>query len=360
MDPLTALRFPAAFWVMLFHYVTVLPQGGIRDWSIIGKGYLAVDFFFILGGFILSHAHGEEIILKRISFKDFYIKRLARIYPLHFLTLLLYIAGIQIAAHMDLFETYASSLQKYKDYMAVHTVANHLMLLHGWWFEANLAFNKPSWSISSEWFAYLLFPVLVLAAFGIKSKNALLLSVIFLGFIWVLSPAAVSHPMTELTYNFSILRIVPEFILGMALYCFGRHYALTVRAKAIFYACISLIIILSLFPVSPLCFIFLFGVTIYSAAEMSAQGYEGFFSRWLPVYLGKISYSIYMLHFVVLDALYIFWATLFYDNKVTSWMLLAIWLSMFALTFVLSPIIYQLFEKPCRFWICRRFLEKKE
>jgi peptidoglycan/LPS O-acetylase OafA/YrhL len=359
MAPLTALRFPAAFWVMLFHYVTVLPEGGIRSWAPVGKGYLAVDFFFILSGFILSHAHGEELLLKRLSFRDFCIKRLARIYPLHVLTLALYVAGILVVMNADQFGAYAQYLQKYKDYLTTYSVIDNLLLTHGWGFESDLTFNKPSWSISSEWFAYLLFPFLIPVVAGIKSRHLLSGAVLFLIGVWVLTPFIVFHPMTELTFNFSVLRIVPEFILGMALYAFGRQYALTLPAKNLFYVCCALIMALSFFAVSPIYFICLLGAVVYSAAEMCAQGYDGFFSRRIPVYLGTISYAVYMVHFLVMDALYVFWVVLIYGNQVTLDMFLLIWLCMFALTFALSPLLYQFVENPCRFWICRRFLDKK-
>lgn len=83
---LTSLRFFAALWVVLFHYwpdltgVSTLP-------SFIAKGYLGVELFFILSGFILCHVYRSAVEEGRFEYGGFLWARLARIYPVHLVTL---------------------------------------------------------------------------------------------------------------------------------------------------------------------------------------------------------------------------------------------------------------------------------
>src|ERR1700744_4959496 len=75
---LTGLRGVAALWVVLFHMELETPI------PIIEKGYLGVDIFFILSGFILMHVYADR---KEFNYNEFVRARLARIYPLHMLSL---------------------------------------------------------------------------------------------------------------------------------------------------------------------------------------------------------------------------------------------------------------------------------
>ena len=83
--PLTSLRFFAAFWVVLFHYWPALSAAAAP--MVVGKGYLGVELFFILSGFILCHVYRTEVEEGRFAYGGFLWARLARVYPLHLATL---------------------------------------------------------------------------------------------------------------------------------------------------------------------------------------------------------------------------------------------------------------------------------
>ena len=86
LRPITALRFVAAMWVAVYSFWENLAGAG--QVGLVAKGYLGVELFFVLSGFILCHvylaAHGE----KRFSYRDFLWARIARVYPLHIATLI--------------------------------------------------------------------------------------------------------------------------------------------------------------------------------------------------------------------------------------------------------------------------------
>ena len=83
---LTTLRFFAALWVVLYTAWEHLNVG--FEPTLVSKGYLGVEVFFVLSGFILSHVYLEAAGEKRFSYRGFLWARIARVYPLHLATLI--------------------------------------------------------------------------------------------------------------------------------------------------------------------------------------------------------------------------------------------------------------------------------
>lgn len=152
---LTGMRGIAAWLVVLYHIrlsVAGLPHSVV---AVLAKGYLAVDFFFLLSGFVIWLSWGERLRRGGIgAVPGFLWRRLARIWPLH-----LFMLGCAVALALLLL-----ALGKHD---AVHQpfadLPLHILLLQNWGFTDHLAWNDPSWSISTEWAAYLLFPLLALS-----------------------------------------------------------------------------------------------------------------------------------------------------------------------------------------------------
>src|SRR5690348_10816730 len=93
---LTPLRGIAALWVVLFHFCWRFPAiHPDRYTGAVYKGYLAVDLFFILSGFVITHVYKESFALRVTAqrYRDFLKARVARIYPLHIAVLLLFVAA---------------------------------------------------------------------------------------------------------------------------------------------------------------------------------------------------------------------------------------------------------------------------
>lgn len=164
---LDALRGIAAIAVAFFwHYVhfftygnsserltaenrfLVLPFYRIFHWFY-DYGDICVDFFFVLSGFIFMIVYGRKISKKEISFYDFFIKRFSRIYPLHFLTLMIVVLELWYMANVK-----TSFIYTHNDFF--HFILNVLMLQAGW-FDMWQTFNGPSWSIAIEFAGYMMF-----------------------------------------------------------------------------------------------------------------------------------------------------------------------------------------------------------
>src|SRR5436305_1921821 len=138
LDALTGLRFWFAFLVVCHHSLNRWFGPGARVVS--DFGYIGVDFFFVLSGFVLAWSARPDVGPLR-----FWWNRFARIWPLHLTTLLLALAlGVAVASG------------------GVAALLPNLFLVQAWWPQPDVyfGFNAVSWSLSCEVFFYLCFPLL--------------------------------------------------------------------------------------------------------------------------------------------------------------------------------------------------------
>ncbi len=160
LSSLTGIRFYAALLVYVYHVVLTIP--GVNALSVSSlfsnAADVGVSFFFILSGFILTYNYADVFRdgISAASYTRFVWDRLTKIYPVHVLTLLLVLPIATFSPHLPL------------DWRAVPF---HLLLLQCFWPSSTPAFsgylNVPSWSISCEWFFYLLAPVVMFFALRI-------------------------------------------------------------------------------------------------------------------------------------------------------------------------------------------------
>ena len=158
---LTGVRFIAAFWVLLYHFQAPLDRLGLLIpvfSDLLRVGRLGVDLFFALSGFILTYTYltklGPRLAVKAAAI--FWWLRLARIWPVHFV--MLNVAGLAVVAQS---KVTGSSFDR--DWLNPVDYLKNLFLVQEWGPNPQRGWNFVSWSLSMEWLAYLLFPLLVLA-----------------------------------------------------------------------------------------------------------------------------------------------------------------------------------------------------
>ena len=155
---LTSLRGIAAWWVVIFHFRQLLPANtpAILQ-TIAAQGYIAVDLFFVLSGCVitLNYATWFRRPTPR-AYANFLALRLARIYPLHVVMMLFYLLTAIVLALASHHPTLGP------EYNPTYFLLS-LVLLQNWGFTNDTAWNVPAWSISTEWFAYLIFPLLAVS-----------------------------------------------------------------------------------------------------------------------------------------------------------------------------------------------------
>ena len=150
---LTGIRGLAAIWVALLHassYVLLDNALSSSVVNIIKRGWLGVDLFFVLSGFVISYVHQSDFA--RLGVKEYarFLKlRLARIYPAHLVSTLLLIPMVLGAMF---FSPYHFSDEVQESY-SVEKLGYSLALLNGWGFPNSIGWNIPSWSVGSEWCA---------------------------------------------------------------------------------------------------------------------------------------------------------------------------------------------------------------
>lgn len=281
---LTTLRFLAALWVVLY---TAWPHLEVGFTPVaVTKGYLGVETFFVLSGFILSHVYLEAAGERRFSYGGFLWARLARVYPLHLVTLFGMI-GLGAAATVAGLSIDGSLT----DWRALPA---HLTLTHAWGLATSSAFNHPSWSISAEWAAYLGFPAFAVVAWRLRDRPVLatgLAAVFALALYAAFEPLA-GYSLTEATFRWGALRIVPCFALGCALYLIHRRGGVPFAGPVALISGIALLTSASLGLWDAITVLAAGGLILGLGSLDNARA--GILGSKTGVYLGEISYSIYM------------------------------------------------------------------
>lgn len=296
LESLTVIRFFAAIYVVLYHFSgRVIPF-----WSQIGSGYLGVDLFFVLSGFILMYNYGGDDVISSSGFyRRFFSARFARVYPA-------FLLGFILAAPTAIL--YAFRRHPGVEALTKITTAgvSTLLLIHAWSPRLAPFWNFPSWSVSCEAFFYLCFPFLALRLRGWSVRRSLLVSIACA----MLAPGLFSYvlvkgPSAGLE-NMPIARIA-QFALGMAvgqIFLTRQHRSPLGALWALL--AIGLTIATAAFlprvPYFPRIFVAtpVFALLIYTLArsEQPDRGKKGFAWRGL-VLLGDASYSIYILQWPV-------------------------------------------------------------
>jgi peptidoglycan/LPS O-acetylase OafA/YrhL len=287
IKPLTSLRFFAALWVVVFHYWPHLAVAGGMP-AFVAKGYLGVELFFVLSGFILCHVYLPQVEEGRYGYGDFLWARLARIYPMHLVTLVA--MGLMAGGAL------AFGLSVDPNVLSFASLPANLTLTQAWGLAPVAGWNHPSWSISAEWFAYVSFPAFAALTIALRRWPGVAVAAA-LAFIAVMYPAfqaIAGFPLTKATNAWGALRIVPCFALGCALYLAWRTGVADSRkalAGAAFFT--FAVIAAACFGVPDALIVSGFGGLIISLAQVSKSGSQHFSHPFL-VYLGEISYSVYM------------------------------------------------------------------
>ncbi|KRE53936.1 acyltransferase [Phycicoccus sp. Soil748] len=293
LPALTGLRALAALWVVLFHYRTDLEA--LAPWlapfhRLLGAGYLGVDLFFPLSGFVLAYNYAD--VLRSFSWRStraFVQNRFARVWPVHVVTL-----------HVDLAMAVAAGTLGVGEgghRRTVEAYVQNLFMVHNWWNDRP-SFNGPAWSISSEWFAYLLSPLLFLAVGRVRRARVLVLLAALAYAAMLTTYALFALPNGNLEHLFFV-RIMGEFLGGAFLCLAWVRGGFSVRRLLPLFP-LGLVAV-ALVPAASSGDYWLAPVLGLSVAALAAS--SGWATRWLStswmVAAGEASYCLYMTHYLL-------------------------------------------------------------
>jgi peptidoglycan/LPS O-acetylase OafA/YrhL len=344
------MRGIAAVGVTLFwHYSHFGPyrpfEGFAAEW-LYRYGWMLVDFFFVLSGFVLSHAYLEKLADRRVRPYEFFILRFSRLYPLHLVTLL-FVATLQFyrtSSGMGSFVYHENDL--------FHFFLNLGFLQQGI-IRTEYSFNGPAWSLTVEELSYLMFFVsmfffaayrrlafLVLVGVGILINMAALHVHVFnlevsrglVGFFGGCLAYQLHHFAREKNQSFRLAALASIALIGVV-----SHYVQSGYPRS---AQILLIHSLVIFPAIVL-------------IVLNAPPLKQLMSFRPLAYVGEISYSLYMIHFpvqLVLDTVGEANQLGFRPGRIEFFILYA------ALTVAASVASFHFFERPAQAIIRRSLM----
>ena len=365
LSNLTPLRGIAALWVVVFHFSEIVAKFvDPHTTLLISKGYLMVDLFFIMSGFIISHVYEQSFQnnIQSTPFRQYIVARFARIYPLHLFTLLLLVILAAITG----------AWSPIQDPAAIPT---HILLLHSFGIHKIFTWNVPSWSISAEWWAYMIFPLLVIFLNRNKKFAMALLSLfVILSYIAIMFWIARKNPFDpripvphnlDTTFDYGYLRGFAGFVSGMILYkIYDSGLFRNIFQKdltAILAILISLICLH--FGVNDGFDIIMFAALVLVFAVNNGKLHV-ICNNPIAQFLGKISYSIYLIQTFPVIPVFAglkLPGLVYANHSATASFLTGAGYCLIYICIVigLSCLTYYGIEKPGRKWINKRWGKEK-
>ena len=333
---LTICRAIFAGWVFAYH-VDLHAHFSISLGfyaGVVRRGYLGVDGFFLLSGLILTLVH-PELGKSPAGAVRFWLKRLARIYPVHLAVLLVLAAVTLIGFALGV-------APRDPGRFTLSSMLENLALIHGWGMAPQLAWNYPSWSVSTEWAGYLLFPALWFCLWRLPDRFTVLLAVLCLA---ALAEVDFRADGLNLTFAYALLRFFPEFILGIA--TAKLLPALAARVPAVALAALgAVIILLALLAAADVFVVAGLWMLLAAFAAEAIAGRAAMLPRLrLLRFLGILSYAFYM----SFGTIELFLAQLYRHlgiDPASSKLIYAA--AMTGFTFLLAMSLHNLVEEPAR------------
>ena len=358
---LDGLRGVAAVMVVMLHIFEAHSTSPLDQ--VINHGYLAVDFFFVLSGFVIGYAYDDR--WHKVSIADFFKRRLVRLHPM-------VIMGMIVGAICFYFQGGAlwpliSSIPVGKMLLVMLIGFTMFPLpptmdIRGW-FES-YPLNGPAWTLFYEYIANILYAV-VIRKF---SKRALAVFVFIAG--CALVHLAVTRGEGDLIGGWSLepeqlrvgfTRLMYPFFAGLLLSRVGK---LTYIKNAFLWCSLLIIVVLSIPRIGgtthlwmnglyeALIIIFIFPLVVYMGASGNVKGN---YPNRICKFLGDISYPIYITHYPLIY-IYTAWVR---DNKVSLQRGWPFGFLVFVSAIAIAYVSLKFYDEPIRAWLKKKILSKE-
>ncbi|MGO4445021.1 acyltransferase family protein [Mycobacterium sp. 2YAF39] len=361
---LSGLRIVAAVWVVLFHFRPLLEQAapGFRSAlaPVLNCGAQGVDLFFILSGFVLTWNYldrmGESFSWR--STLHFLWLRLSRVWPVYLVTM--HLAALWIIFTLNVGHIPSEAANQ----LTAGNYVRQFLLVQLWvapYFDGT-SWDGPAWSISAEWLAYILFGALVLVIFRI-ARATRARGLFFLAVAATLPPLVLLMA-TGLFYTpWSWLpRIIMQFTAGALVCAAVRRLHPSDRARTgagvasllIAAAIVGILYLLDAHPIPTIydsaALVDLLFVPLMLTLAIGAGTLPALLSLRPMVYLGHISFSLYMVHELVHTTWN--WMVMQFELRLGSDLAgKAVLLGLLAVALIGAVLLYHVVEEPARRWM---------
>ena len=367
-DLLDGLRGVAALMVIWYHVFEGFAFASNSAIETLNHGYLAVDFFFILSGFVIGYAYDDRWG-KSLTMKDFFKRRLIRLHPM-------VIMGAVLGAITFCIQ---GSVQWDGTHVAISMIMLSLLCtiffipaMPGVGYEVRgngemFPLNGPCWSLFFEYIGNILYALFIRRL----SNKALTVFVVLLGValaafavfnVSTYGNIGVGWTLDGVNFLGGSLRMLFPFSLGMLM---SRNFK-PMKVKGAFWICTIALIALFSVPylegLEPLCMngvyeafcvIVAFPIILWIGASGTTTDKQ---STKICKFLGDISYPIYVIHYPLM---YLFYAWLIRNQLYTLGETWQVALCVYALCIVLAYLSLKFYDEPLRKYLAKRFLSKK-
>ena len=352
ISSLTSLRGIAAIIVVMYHLEPKLRD--VVDYQtpfpFIADGQLMVDFFFILSGFILAHAYAPDRARAGswLDVRKFFARRFARVYPMHAFMLVVFLAYeiVDVLVHRVMLGQ--PDRLWFEGGTSIGSYFTNILLIQAWGIHDTLTWNQPSWSISAEFAAYLAFPILVWV-FSIRNSAVVAAIAAVLAFASLVAIQEANGRLTA-SNGYAVFNCLAEFTIGIVLYYWISLDKLCGQRGIAFIqlAVFAAIVIFISAGASDIFVVPLFA--LLTVACRSDRGWLGkVLSRPFFLWLGRISYSLYISHYIFIRLFDAPWESILpsadLDGRMSQGLLLAL---EFSLIVSFAHICFVMIENPAR------------
>jgi peptidoglycan/LPS O-acetylase OafA/YrhL len=338
---LDALRIVGAVMIVVFHFNRFINLDG--RWQLaddtIKSFSLIVDLFFLISGYVMAAIYTGKLT-SFAKYRDFLQKRVARLGPLHWATMLVFVVIAALGWAGVINERDASRYD-------VTCIPQNVLFIHAWGTCKAQTWNFASWAISAEMGLYLALPLL----FWITAKGRWATAAVAFGSLaLLLGISRDGETFSQWTFNFGVARAVPGFMLGMLAFQMKDVLARLPMARFVMWALLAAFVIASGLGASRTSLLFVIYAVGLAGVAADAAGVQGGVSRALAPW-AQLSFSLYLLHPIALKI-------------ALNWIGLGAWglngdaMRLWCLFWVIAlfPIAYLSligFERPARDWIAK-------
>ena len=363
-DLLDGLRGVAALMVIWYHVFEGFAFASNSAIETLNHGYLAVDFFFILSGFVIGYAYDDRWG-KSLTMKDFFKRRLIRLHPMVIMGAVL--GAIQGSVQWDGTHVAISMIM-----LSLLCTIFFIPAMPGVGYEVRgngemFPLNGPCWSLFFEYIGNILYALFIRRL----SNKALTVFVVLLGValaafavfnVSTYGNIGVGWTLDGVNFLGGSLRMLFPFSLGMLM---SRNFK-PMKVKGAFWICTIALIALFSVPylegLEPLCMngvyeafcvIVAFPIILWIGASGTTTDKQ---STKICKFLGDISYPVYVIHYPLM---YLFYAWLIENQLYTLGETWHVALCVFILSIILAYLCLKLYDEPIRKYLAKRFLSKK-